>query len=302
MNIYTEGNLHHKNAHGITLLEKEGINFPKDTSPDIAPDIVCMFDKVIDIRVIRNLENYEGPVIFGPHTFLFDRSGIHLSANPDSYVHRRLYSGLDVFDEDPYYFNALSPWNKKLQVNICGLPDVNVITLPFPVDIDRFQPKDKKGKPVIYFKHREPSVVIDVLDHLGEDFIIFNCGARYREETFLQAISTAPYCIWIGCHESQGFAFQETLSSNTPIFVINVKSLRDEVGSFWADENCVPGHDLAATSAAYFDEPCGLISYPEKWKDDFDLFLQQLNHYAPRDFVVTHLSPKVCKTLWEKYA
>ena len=47
---------------------------------------------------------------------------------------------------------------------------------------------------------------------------------RYQESDFADAISKAPYAIWIGRHESQGFAFQETLSSDTPIFVIDVNS------------------------------------------------------------------------------
>tara|TARA_Y100001938_G_scaffold114761_1_gene157775 strand:+ start:562 stop:1467 length:906 start_codon:yes stop_codon:yes gene_type:complete len=301
MNIYTEGYLHHKNAHGVNLLKKEGINFFNDTS-DGTPDCVHIFDKIIDVRVIKNLENYDGPVVFGPHKFLFNSTGVHLTLEPYNYVDSRLFSGYGWMHQDPYYFNALSPWNKKLQMDIVGLPDTNVITLPFPVDTERFQPEKKTGKPIIYFKNRDPRILLNLIEILGDDFIVFNYSARYREESFLEAVSVAPYCIWIGCHESQGFAFQETLSSNTPIFVIDVKSMRDEFKSDWSNENCIYGHDLAATSAAYFDSSCGVISYKERWQDDFNIFLDNLKSYNPRDFVLTHLSAKPCKKLWEKYA
>lgn len=300
MNIYYEGFVHHKNKSAISLLREEGINFFSDTASldSIKPDIVNMFDKIIDVRTIRNLESYEGPVVFGPHKFLFEKAGIY-QHDPDSHVSRRLFSGLHP-KEKPYYFNCLSSWLKKLSNNICG-PKLNAICLPFPVDINRFQPKKKTGRPVVYFKNRHPRILNDVLKKLGHRFVIFNygAGAGYNEEDFLSAISEAPYCIWIGCHESQGFAFQETLSCNTPIYVINVRSLREETGSFWAEKNCVPGHDLPATSASYFDSACGLISYPEDWQKRFGLFLQNLKHYEPRDFIVSHLSAKACKKRWE---
>ena len=47
MIIYCEGWLHHKNKIGMSLLEEEGVHLLEDTSPDITPDIVCMFDKII---------------------------------------------------------------------------------------------------------------------------------------------------------------------------------------------------------------------------------------------------------------
>lgn len=300
MNIYYEGWIHHKNKRAMLLLIKEGINFFSDTAKldSIKPDIVNIFDKIIDIRVIRNLESYEGPVVFGPHKFLFSPWSIY-QHDPSCYVSRRLFSGLHL-KEKPYYFNCLSSWLKKLSNNICG-SKLNAISLPFPVDVNRFQPKKKMGRPIIYFKNRDPKILDEVLKKLGNNFIIFNYGqgSGYLEKNFLNAISESPYCIWIGCHESQGFAFQETLSCNTPIYVINVRSLREEVDSFWADPNCIPGHELPATSASYFDESCGLISYPEKCKDDFNIFLDGLSGYSPRDFVLKNLSPKACKKRWE---
>jgi len=300
MIIYCEGWLHHKNKIGMSLLEEEGVHLLEDTSPDITPDIVCMFDKIIDIRVITHLESYDGPVIFGPHFFVFCE-GYTYQQDPDSFVDDRLFSG-----DKPYYYNLLSEWNSLLAQDICGFPAQSAISLPFPVEVNRFCPEEKTGRPVVYFKNRDPEILKDVLGYLGDpfdkgQFSFFSVGKGYKEEDFLEAVSKAPYCIWIGCHESQGFALQETLSCDTPIFVINIRSLREEFESMWSPSECVPGHSLLATSAPYFDESCGLITYPETYKDDFSVFLDNLSNYSPRDFILKNLSPKACKALWERY-
>ena len=93
------------------------------------------------------------------------------------------------------------------------------------------------------------------------------------ERIFYDAISRAPYCIWIGCYESQGFAFQEILSCNTPIFVINVQSLREEIN----------GNRV--------------ISCPERWKENWDLFINKSN-FIPRNFIMNTLSPNIYVKNW----
>jgi len=145
MIIYCEGWLHHKNKIGMSLLEEEGVHLLEDTSPDITPDIVCMFDKIIDIRVITHLESYDGPVIFGPHFFVFCE-GYTYQQDPDSFVDDRLFSG-----DKPYYYNLLSEWNSLLAQDICGFPAQSAISLPFPVEVNRFCPEEKTGRPVVYF-------------------------------------------------------------------------------------------------------------------------------------------------------
>ena len=92
---------------------------------------------------------------------------------------------------------------------------------------------------------------------------------------------------------------QEAMSCDTPIFVVNVKSLRDEWGeTIW--RNFLPEHDLPATSASYFDDKCGLITCTESWKEDFEMFVSSLKSYSPREFVVNNLSATACLEKWRK--
>jgi hypothetical protein len=268
MKIYIEGYVHHKNEAGINLLQSQDFEFDRSYDENIKYDQIHIFNG------IRKIEGQDCTHIYGPHFYHFDMNRYDFS--------------------EKEFMNCLSPWIVDLTMSI--RQDIRCTALPFPVDVDRFIPSEKTGKPVVYFKNRDPQLLARVREYFGNDMTLIVYGS-YNEGSYLQAISEAPYCVWVGCHESQGFAFQEAMSCDTPVFVINVKSLRDEWGpTMW--KNFLPGHDLQATAASYFDETCGLISSEETWQEDFEEFTSKLSSYSPRDFVLNNLSPKACAEKW----
>jgi len=271
MKLLLEGWLHPKNDIGIKLMRKSGLDI------DFKFDRRAKYNCIINTTSFKQYENHNVKLIIGPHIDIVDT--IKQIGNLEQKI----------------YFNCLSNWNVNFHKELINNPKIEFITLPFAVDVHKFTPKQKNGKPVIYFKKVDKNRLNDVINHLRESFIIFDYEKRYKEKIFYDAISRAPYCIWIGCHESQGFAFQETLSCNTPIFVINVRTLREEINSKWVD--FMPELKLEATTAPYFDDSCGIISYPERWKEDWDLFINNLN-YSPRNFIMNTLSPEVCVKDW----
>jgi hypothetical protein len=273
MKLLLEGWLHHKNEIGIKLMRKNGLDvyfkFDRRTK----------YDCIINTSKFTQYENHNGKLIIGPHIDIID-------------INKQL-----VYFEQKCYFNCLSNWNVNIHKSLINSDKIKFISLPFAVDIQKFMPKEKNGKPVIYFKKVDKNRLNDVLNHFGEKFILFDCEKKYKENDFFNAISRAPYCIWIGSHESQGFALQETLSSNTPIFVINVRTLREEINSKWVD--FMPEQKLEATAAPYFDDSCGIISFPERWKEDWLVFIKNIINYTPRDYIVNTLSPINCVKIWE---
>jgi len=266
------GWVHHKNEKGISLMNEEnfGICFSNLDSGQT-------YDYVMITNSVSGSGNFTKGIIFGPH---IDFRNSEMSSIPKN---------------EKTYINFLSPWLLDL-ANIV-YPNKNLIDLPFPVDINRFCPSEKNGKPVVYFKRRERKILDDFFTYRNrEDFILYDYGS-YGEEQFRSDIAKAPYCVWIGCHESQGFAFQETLSSNTPIFVIDVNSLRDEVG-VW--DSWMPDLDLKATSASYFDSRCGMISSKDTFREDFPIFIDSIGSLSPRNFILETLSPRACINKWIK--
>jgi hypothetical protein len=198
-----------------------------------------------------------------------------------------------------YPVNFLSEWNANMAKKIN--PNCIAITLPFPVNTEKFKPSEKTGLPIVYFKRREINLLNEVISVMREkysEFVLFSYEESYKEIDYINACSSAPFCVWVGAHESQGFALQECLSANTPIMVIDINSMHDEIslnGSRYWDESW---KNYSATSCPYFDDRCGLITTQSNWKTDFDLFIDKLSSYEPRKFIEETLSYNVISKLW----
>lgn len=114
----------------------------------------------------------------------------------------------------------------------------------------------------------------------------------YREEDFQNLLTRAKAMIFLCEHETQGFAYLQTLSSGVPI-------LAWDRGGFWQDPSYYP-HKVqfqSVSSVPYWDERCGV-----KFKDfnDFPVkleeFIEKLNsqQFTPRDYILANLTLEKC--------
>jgi hypothetical protein len=187
--------------------------------------------------------------------------------------------------------------NKNFQNNIPILPT------PFPVDIFKFNETNnnsKKTKVFIYFKRRKPEELNFIKDFLSENNIqatILQYGS-YNENDYLDLLHTSKFGIWIGTHESQGFALEEALSCNVPLLVWNVTSMSQEFGC----PNNFFDVKTKASSIGYWDERCGEFFYSKTdFKDKYDLFISKLSTYNPRQFILENLDTMNCyEKFWKK--
>jgi len=101
-------------------------------------------------------------------------------------------------------------------------------------------------------------------------------------------LQNSKFGIWLGRHESQGFALEEALSCNVPLLVWNVTSMNQEYGLNYPD--------IKATTIPYWDERCGEYFYDfEELDNTFNLFISKLDTYKPREYVLENLSVEVCQ-------
>jgi glycosyltransferase involved in cell wall biosynthesis len=122
------------------------------------------------------------------------------------------------------------------------------------------------------------------------EYKIFTYGS-YQENEYRSYIQSSEFGIWVGRHESQGFAFEEALSCNCPLFVYDIATIKDE----YMDDGSQPFEHIPiafpATAASYFDESCGMIcKEKESLHNMFASFLQVIPCYTPRQFVLEHLT------------
>jgi glycosyltransferase involved in cell wall biosynthesis len=126
------------------------------------------------------------------------------------------------------------------------------------------------------------------LHHNTIIYKIFNYDTKYDETAYIEYLKHAKYGIWIGCHESQGFALEEALSCDVPLIVWNVKSMNEEYKSNY--------ENIPATAIPYWDERCGEVFYNlEEFAIKMPIFLSKLNTYKPREYILQNLSMKVCE-------
>ena len=262
------GNYHHKLTEGLKMMCNY-LNFELYFNQNFSnPDLIMS-------PGYRKINNFT-KVIYGPQFSVF----------PDARA-----NGLD----HGVYFQH-SEWVAK---HVWGDYKKRPLKIfPFPVNTEKFKPLlpiEKREKIIFYFKHRHPEDYQFILDKLKEkniEPIIFNYDKRYREEDYLQTLQNAKYMVVLAGHESQGFGIQEAMSCDVPLLVWNVKSMNQEYGQNY--------DDIPATTVSYWGEECGELFYKkEEFQETFNKFINNLNTYKPRNFILNNLSVEKCSQIYE---
>lgn len=280
MKILIIGDAHFKNKLGlIYMLDYLNWEYKFGNIQDIVHyDYIYSPDQAIDIS------NYsDKKFIFGPHFSVFPNKELSILNNK--------------------YNNAIyiqpSEWAAETWRNMQAEKILPIKSFPFPVNINKFKPiKDNinKTEVFLYYKRRNPkelNFIINYLKSKNINFKIFNYVQRYEEEDYLNTLQNSKYGIILDAHESQGFAIEEALSCNVPLLVWNTTIMSQEYGSNYENIPC--------TTIPYWDKNCGEFFYkPEEFIITFDIFLNKLNTYNPRQYILDTLSAEVCANRWKE--
>lgn len=278
-NFLIIGNLHPKNRIGITkILNYLQLEFKFGTNKDIDNyDIIYSPGNSINTALYPKKK-----FIFGPHFSVFPNNKIYKINN----IHK-----------NSIYIQP-SQWAADVWINFGVRKFIEVVPIAFPVEIDRFKPRVsiKKDKVFIYFKRRKPqelNAIINFLNHKNINYRIFDYVKRYNEEDYLNYLQQSKYGIILDAHESQGFAIEEALSCNVPLLVWNVSSMSQEEGGNY--------QHIPATSIPYWDKRCGENFYqPSEFMNKYEEFINKLDTYKPREFVLENLSTQECAENFKK--
>jgi hypothetical protein len=173
------------------------------------------------------------------------------------------------------------------------------LSCPFGIDLESIEIASsieyRKGI-LVYVKGRlesEVKYLLDFLDSKQEMYSVIHYGS-YKDSDFKQKLRSSKYVIWIGRHESQGFALQETLASNIPILLWDVKSMYEEYssdGKSYYEHYKQSGMPLLATATPYWSDECGVKFYKkEELCEKYDEMNTKLASFNPRSFIEKHLS------------
>jgi glycosyltransferase involved in cell wall biosynthesis len=137
------------------------------------------------------------------------------------------------------------------------------------------------------YDHQKLTLLDPIRSHLQR------CGLRvatirygfYKEKDFAYLLQRSRTMIYLGEHETQGIAYQQTLSCGVPI-------LAWDQGGCWRDPQFGP-----VTTVPYWDERCGLtFANGLVFADTFDRFWDQASsgRYHPRDYILENLTLEKC--------
>ena len=227
-------------------------------------------------------------IIFGPHFFVFPN------------YHDPLYIKTKPENASRCIYLCLSDWNIKV-FNEFVQPHLQIIphiAIPFGLDIQPYEKKEKfEYDCIIYYKNRDPYIFdfcIKYVIEKGLRYKIYKYGS-YEKNEYINTLLKTQFVIWIGCHESQGFALQECLATNTPIFLYDVISMKEEYNNHGTFIYESYSEKLLATTAPYWSDQCGMKVYSnEEFINKFSTFVELLDTYEPAEYVKVTLSDKIC--------
>jgi len=288
--LHFNGEGHHKNRNGIRLMT-QALNVDYTYSNDRYLlgrewDIVYIPAGFFSPEEMPNTKL----IIYGPHNFVFPNG---------------LWTSLDLKDNPRVYYNCLSEWVNTLYSEVSSFEkNMKMAPFPFAVDVERFKPAPEKiyeRDCFIYFKHRDPAHLSYAESLCKSQRLSYNVitYGNYNENDYIHMLNTSKFGIWIGTHESQGFAFQEALSMNIPLVVWDAKSMFYEINGGRVEYASMMGrYKLESTSATSWDSSCGLLVDKNGLEEGIRTMSEHYRDYAPRDFVVRELGPAACMQRW----
>jgi hypothetical protein len=140
--------------------------------------------------------------------------------------------------------------------------------------------------------------VINQLKNIGLRFTTLRYGS-YREEDFHSLLSRSRMMIFLCEHETQGIAYQQSLSCDVPI-------LAWDRGGYWQDPAYYP-HKVKfspVSSVPYWDERCGvkftgISDFGEKLREFLDRHACQ--EFSPRGYILENLTLEKCAAHYVRF-
>lgn len=229
-------------------------------------------------------------IVYGPHYWVFPEGPVVGPRRAD-WSQRAVYT-------------TLSEWNQRVFSEITSESVVPFVPLPFGIDptLEDYRAYPKTLDCLVYFKHRDRhhlDSVKSILSVRGLSFQVIEYGS-YANADYEAALKRVKFCIWIGCHESQGFAFQECLAHNVPILVWDATSMFYETGGHY--HKYLGIYNLAASTATVWSPACGIrIEKFGELASALEEMGKAWHTYKPRELILAARADGVVMRQWLDY-
>ncbi len=245
--------------------------------------------KLLNIRVDNNMDirNY---------TYIYSSVKINLESCPSKRIIFSNFTLLphNIIEFNNKYKNAKYSLTSNYLLNIWNefkYDNLPLVLLPISLDVNTFlnYPPAQRVGIFVYYKKRsynELDYLLTFLKMKNIDFKLIIYDKNIEDEVLP---SNNKYAIWLSCHESENYPLLETLATNTPILVWNVKNMNQEINCPYLYNSVM----TEVTSIPHWDNRCGMVFWEENELDTiFEKFISNLNNFQPREFISEKLDIK----------
>lgn len=246
-------------------LEKIGMNIHQFYESRPWKYSACLQFNKHDLNDLLFYAESKRPILMGPNLFVLPNDNPMLC---------------ELFND----FVVPSEWVRNLYQKFELMKHKNIYVWPVGIDTNEWIEKNEVNKPndstidcFIYFKNRSEqdlAVVEAICRKFGLKYKILKYGF-YEEEELKNLCNLAKFAILLTGTESQGIAYMQILSTNTPCYVFNATSWVSEDKTITASASSVP----------YFDNRCGYITNDVDLQH-FDKFIQNISFFEPRKYII----------------
>jgi len=180
-----------------------------------------------------------------------------------------------------------------------------VLAWPTGIDTEQWSPFEGAAKQfdfLIYDKVRweherfDQELIAPIKDILGKHSLSFQfiSYGQYDHNELIEKLKNSKAVIFLCEHETQGFAYQQILSTNTPI-------LAWDRGGYWQDPQYYPKivKFSPVSSVPYWAERCGIkFTGAGDFENNLETFMKNLDTFAPRDYIMENLTLEKCGQLY----
>ncbi len=198
-----------------------------------------------------------------------------LIAGPNVVTHPKDFDEL-IFDPSIDKILVPSLWVKDFWCH--EAPELSNKLVVWPSGVATNKASTRTGKPIIYDKLGNPSLLAEVQQQLETEPGVFTYGSLKRK-AYLEALDDAPFLIYLSKSESQGLALQEAWAHDVPTLV--------NKSNFWSNGKF--SWEASQINCPYLTSETGIVfgsaaELPE--------MITRVSALHPKDYCNEHLSDR----------
>ncbi|PIR85943.1 hypothetical protein COU14_01525 [Candidatus Kaiserbacteria bacterium CG10_big_fil_rev_8_21_14_0_10_44_10] len=196
----------------------------KYSGPNAVEDSLLRGLKELNIPFSRNcLTSDTGTVVVLSGTEALRENILHkkkglikkLIAGPNIVAHPLDCNGI-LLNKEIDVILVPSQWVADLYMQV--VPEIANKIKVWPAGVPISKASSRTSKPIIYDKLGDVSLLIKIQEVLAVPATVFSYGS-FNQKDYLEALSEAPYLIYLAKSESQGLALQEAWAHDVPTLV-----------------------------------------------------------------------------------